>query len=355
MLSPGLQFLESALNVFDTSDEAVLLLDLHGIIQYANGCFLDRLGFTRQEVLHSSCSRYHAELHFRFDDLLSKLAVDEIIIRDVVCVDRKKRERPFRFVGSLLRDPQANVRGVLVVLSSRTTLREEQLEHFAKQRLLLSALNARRDELVTIIDVQLQLTVFVSDSIGPMLGWRPQEYLEGGWPLEFANFHPDDMNHIALVYYREIVRRNQNKALDEQPIQWEFRRRHRSGTWRRIRSESYILERDDRGNIKYLISFEKEVNDEKSEASEAVRIVEALLNAAPSHAISASSVSNLSLSPREKELVGLLKRGLSAKEMALRMGLTLYTINSYKKKLLAKLNARNSAELVRIAIEQQLI
>ncbi|HRU62178.1 MAG TPA: PAS domain-containing protein, partial [Bacteroidia bacterium] len=192
MLSPGLQFLESALNVFDTSDEAVLLLDLHGIIQYANGCFLDRLGFTRQEVLHSPCSRYHAELHFRFDDLLSKLAVDEIIIRDVVCVDRKKRERPFRFVGCLLRDPQANVRGVLVVLSSRTTLREEQLEHFAKQRLLLSALNARRDELVTIIDVQLQLTVFVSDSIGPMLGWRPQEYLEGGWPLEFANFHPDD-------------------------------------------------------------------------------------------------------------------------------------------------------------------
>ena len=65
------------------------LLDLHGIIQYANGCFLDRLGFTRQEVLHSPCSRYHAELHFRFDDLLSKLAVDEIIIRDVVCVDRK--------------------------------------------------------------------------------------------------------------------------------------------------------------------------------------------------------------------------------------------------------------------------
>ena len=170
------------------------------------------------------------------------------------------------------------MRGVLVVLSSRTTLREEQLEHFAKQRLLLSALNARRDELVTIIDVQLQLTVFVSDSsVRCWAGGRRNTWRR--LATEFANFHPDDMNHIALVYYREIVRRNQNKALTSS-LYREFRRRHRSGTWRRIRSESYILERDDRGNIKYLDQLRKEVNDEKSEASEAVRIVEALLNAA---------------------------------------------------------------------------
>jgi PAS domain S-box-containing protein len=355
MLYPGLEFLEPALPVFDVSEDAVLVLDLHGIIRYVNGCFLERLGFKRQEVLHSPCSRYHPELHFRFDDLLSKLAIDETLVRDAVCLDRNKREKPFRLSGALLRDPVGNIRGVLVVLSTRKELREREFRHFENQRMLLSALNARKDELITILDSQLQLTVFVSNSIASMLGWRPQEFLEGGWPFEFSTFHPEDMSKIAVVYYREIVRRNQHRELDSQPIQWEFRRRHRSGAWRWISSESYVLERDESGNIKYLISFEKDITADKQGADETVRFVESLLNETPRKASAGAAMTVYNLSPREKELIGLLQRGLSAKEMVIRMGLTLYTVNSYKKKLLAKLNAKNSAELVRIALEHHLI
>ncbi|MBK7911707.1 helix-turn-helix transcriptional regulator [Candidatus Pollutiaquabacter sp.] len=355
MIAPALEFLQPALPVFDTSEDAVLLLDLHGIVQYVNGCFLDHLGFSRQEVLYSPCTRFHSELSFRFDDLLSRLAMEETVVQDVTCLDKKRREKQFRLVSTLLRDIQGQVRGVMVVLNGRKSLREQEMKHFENQRMLLSALNARRNELITIIDVQLQLTVFISNSVGSILGWRPQEYLEGGWPFEFANFHPDDMNLIALVYYREMVRRNQNKELDDQPIKWEFRRRHRTATWRWIRSESYILERDERGNIKYLISFEQDITEEKQGKNETVRLVESLLEMPARKFPDPFVLSGYSLSPREKELIGLLQRGLSAKEMALRMGLTLYTINSYKKKLLAKLNARNSAELVRIAIEHHLI
>lgn len=355
MLSRGLHFLQNVLSVFDVSDDAVLVMDLQGVIQYANNIFLNRLNLARQHVVGAPFSLHQERLQVRFDEILSQLALDETSIRDIVCSDSRQKKKTYRMICGLLRDPDNLVRGVLVILSARNELLSAQLAHFADQRMLLTALNARRDEIITIIDVQNQLTVFASNSFTPMLGWRPEEIVEGGWPFEFVNFHPDDMNTIALVFYREMARRNLDPELDNQPILWEFRRRHRSGTWRWMRSESYVLERDARGQISHLISFEKDISVEKEDSHEAFRLVESLLEIPEKKPVPPLAKSSQSLSPREKQMIALLKEGLSAKEMAARLGLTLYTVNSYKKKLLSKLNAKNSAELVRIAIEQHFI
>lgn len=61
------------------------------------------------------------------------------------------------------------------------------------------------------------------------------------------------------------------------------------------------------------------------------------------------------LTPREKKLLKYITEGYTNSEIADLMFLAVDTINNYRKKLLFKLNARNTAVLVRIAMEQKLV
>ena len=61
------------------------------------------------------------------------------------------------------------------------------------------------------------------------------------------------------------------------------------------------------------------------------------------------------LSARETELLALIVQGYTSPETAEKMSLSVETIKTYRKNLITKLGARNSAALVRIAFEQKLL
>ncbi|WP_373825696.1 LuxR C-terminal-related transcriptional regulator, partial [Bacteroides heparinolyticus] len=61
------------------------------------------------------------------------------------------------------------------------------------------------------------------------------------------------------------------------------------------------------------------------------------------------------LTPREKELLKLIMQGNTNHEIADKMCLGVETVNSYRKNLLLKLGAKNTAVLVRMAIEEKLV
>jgi len=64
---------------------------------------------------------------------------------------------------------------------------------------------------------------------------------------------------------------------------------------------------------------------------------------------------NIFLTPRETDLLRLIVKGYTNHEIAEELFLSIETINSYRKNLLFKLNARNTAILVKMAIEEKLI
>lgn len=64
---------------------------------------------------------------------------------------------------------------------------------------------------------------------------------------------------------------------------------------------------------------------------------------------------NIWLSPRERELLRLISNGLTNTEIADQIFLSPETIRGYRKNLLLKLGAKNTAVLVKMAIEQKLI
>ncbi len=61
------------------------------------------------------------------------------------------------------------------------------------------------------------------------------------------------------------------------------------------------------------------------------------------------------LSVREKEILGLIAEGYTNPQIAEKIFLSSFTVDSHRKNLLAKLKVKNTASLIRLAVEQKLI
>jgi DNA-binding CsgD family transcriptional regulator len=63
----------------------------------------------------------------------------------------------------------------------------------------------------------------------------------------------------------------------------------------------------------------------------------------------------ISLSPREHELLALLVEGLTAKEIADRLGVSIHTTGTHTKNLFTKLNVHSRAAAVARALKERLV
>jgi DNA-binding NarL/FixJ family response regulator len=61
------------------------------------------------------------------------------------------------------------------------------------------------------------------------------------------------------------------------------------------------------------------------------------------------------LSPREREVLKLLAEGLSVKEIATRLDLSVKTVDAHKTNLMKKIGVHDRAELIKYAIQKKLI
>ncbi len=61
------------------------------------------------------------------------------------------------------------------------------------------------------------------------------------------------------------------------------------------------------------------------------------------------------LTPREKEILSLIAEGYTNPQIAEKIFLSQFTVDSHRKNLLAKLNVKNTASLIKLAVEHKLI
>lgn len=63
----------------------------------------------------------------------------------------------------------------------------------------------------------------------------------------------------------------------------------------------------------------------------------------------------MALSPRERDVVGLIAQGHSSKEIARRLGLSPRTVDTYRNRLMRKLDLHCLADVVRYAVMARII
>jgi DNA-binding NarL/FixJ family response regulator len=113
---------------------------------------------------------------------------------------------------------------------------------------------------------------------------------------------------------------------------------------------SYIQEMMSNGASGYVLK-----NATQKELTEAIHMASigktymAFEVAKTLHAAGKEKQNDIILGRREKEILELIKNGYTNAEMAEKLNISVNTVDTYRKSLLAKLKARNTADLIRLA------
>jgi DNA-binding NarL/FixJ family response regulator len=117
--------------------------------------------------------------------------------------------------------------------------------------------------------------------------------------------------------------------------------------------QSFIQKMMDNGASGYVLK-----NATQEEITDAIATVikgKTYLSEEASHTLRKDETATIVLTRREKEVLELIANGMTNAEIAKKLFISVTTVDTHRKNLLTKLEAKNTASLVRIASQMQLI
>ena len=362
-LSHGLK--QWSFNLLEKTQDGVLLLDMEGKILFSNEAFSKIFGHSKEKLQNKTCSVLASEPKIVIDEIIRSLTLNHSTVLNFKCKGADGEYLKVTASFSFLREDVVIHNGILVVVKNRSLESEEEKKFLSRQNNLLRSFNSRSDEICMLYDLKNYRNLFCSSTIEQILGWTSEEYYNGGWAFSLSITHPEDVDKVQQVFSKEISKRKYKASkLDDIAIVLEYRKQTKKGDYKWVRTESWVLDRDENGELFHVIVFSKDITLEKlnDQVIQNPNIIELLKNGinqinsqSNNKSIAGIPTHGLQLSGREREILALIKIGLSTKEIALKLSLTSNTVNSYRKNLMHKLSAKNSAELVNLAIEQNIV
>lgn len=117
--------------------------------------------------------------------------------------------------------------------------------------------------------------------------------------------------------------------------------------------QSFVQKMMDSGASGYVLK--NATQEELIEAIEAVSKGKTYLSDEASQTLRRNESANIFLTRREKEVLELIAEGMTNNVIAQKLFISPATVDTHRKNLLAKLNAKNTASLIRMASQLQLI
>lgn len=200
------------------------------------------------------------------------------------------------------------------------------------------------------VDVFKKRYDFASDNFSHLLGYNPawiKTIRKQGNLLE-ERIHTDDriqltelqIEHGLFIYSLAPECRN-----DYQQI-FQFRVLNAKRQYVNVVSRQQVLQQDKNGKA-WIIMGVMDIAPDQAPADKVKRTV--INRRTGEIMVSASIPAYKYLTGREKEVLLLARRGLLSKEIADKLGLSIYTVNNHRKNILTKLDAGNITEALDIA------
>ena len=208
---------------------------------------------------------------------------------------------------------------------------------------ILTQLAKVSNSMVSVFDMYTQTHVFASHNFFDLFGHHTDINQMD------KKIHPEDtkclMRH-AVFAIKYVYSHKEN--IKNYKFITEYRIRNASGEYIRVIEQQSVLETDQAGNAWLALS----VIDLSPDRNTFKPVTSALFNIADNTLFSIQDLYNTdktALSPREIEILQLIKGGKLSKEISERLGISVHTVNTHRQKILEKLNAGNSMEAVQYA------
>lgn len=228
-----------------------------------------------------------------------------------------------------------------------------QLAEYLNERLL--SFFTVGDYYYFIIDVKTLSFDFMSNGIQKVLGYAPEEVsLASMLPL----IHPDDYPYF--VKFEEKVMQFFSGLGPEQvfnyKVRYDYRLKSKSGKYVRVLHQAVTAETDENGSILKTIDLHTDISDLKIVSEPVLSFIG--LNGAPSFEsirinddIGHPDVAGTRLTSREQEILRKIIDGKTSQEIASDFFISKDTVDTHRRNMLKKCNAKNTPEMIKLAVQ----
>ncbi|WP_207426606.1 LuxR C-terminal-related transcriptional regulator [Pedobacter sp. SYSU D00535] len=203
-----------------------------------------------------------------------------------------------------------------------------------------------------IFNWRLMSYEFVSPSIQTVLGYSDEEFLDKGLKLFFQIIHPSDLEqfrdiHLCIFNYYYTVPAEERQKL---VFCYNFRARTAEGSYRQILRQSSFTDISSDG--KPGLEFINATDITNFSPSEHLTLTIHTLSDSGRYVLCFEkefSEPTSILSQREREVMELVKQGMTTRKIAERLFVSVETIKSHRKNIIAKMGVGNMAAAVNVA------
>lgn len=231
---------------------------------------------------------------------------------------------------------------------SQYSFREKDLDysvvpkHIKSLQLLADISNSG----VSVFDLNKKQMIFFSADYGKLLGYKPSDYEALNYQFFDGKIHPEEKLKLALNGVSLLKMFNafsSDEKLNHKAI-YEYRMLNAEGNYVRLIEQYQILELDKSGQIWLMLSIVDISPDQENDNPVKCQ----LLNFRTGNFIpfEVEQKADLELTPRELEILKLVKQGYLSKEISDRLSISVHTVNTHRQRFLEKLGANNSMEAV---------
>jgi DNA-binding CsgD family transcriptional regulator len=206
------------------------------------------------------------------------------------------------------------------------------------------------NSLISVFDLFKKQHTIYSASDNFFLGYSPKEISDFGDHFMAMKTHPDDFFTLlsnSLSVLKLYFNFNEEEKMSHKLIN-EFRFLNASNKYVRVIEQHQALELDKNGNLWLAIStLDVSPNQDLEQGTKSqifnFRNGNFMKLEQPEREI------KVSLTPREIQILKMVKEGFLSKEISDKLSISVHTVNTHRQRLLEKLSVNNSIEAVRLS------
>ena len=206
-----------------------------------------------------------------------------------------------------------------------------------------------------VIDLKTLSFDYMSKGIQKVLGYTPEEVSVAGM---LSLIHPDDYPYF--VKFEEKVMQFFSRLSPEEvfnyKVRYDYRLKAKSGNYVRILQQVVTAETDENGSIIKTIGLHTDINDLKIVSEPVLSFIG--LNGAPNYEsirvddeFHAPGASESKFTSREQEILRKIIDGKTSHEIASEFFISKDTVDTHRRNMLKKCNAKNTPELIKLAVQ----
>lgn len=188
--------------------------------------------------------------------------------------------------------------------------------------------------MIGVYDVFKNKILYCSEAFRHVLGYETKEIITGGWEFWFKKINPAEAREIKNKIH--FLKQENISGRELNAMTFSYHIKHSTNKWLFVNHElslhlfnnhfialNYLYDISQKEQIEYFLAGKKQ--------------------------ISSNSITNISISKREKEVLMLIAEGFSSKQIANELYISNHTAIAHRKNLIEKFNVKNTAQLIKEA------